>query len=260
VVALVLAMPWTAAFIAAMLSFLGADVTAAAVATTLAAVSTWIGWGLFGVTVVQAAFDGTAAATGKESWTAFALDIVALVTFSFGKVTEAGAKTLAESAADSGKAVAAGRAGRDAMRASGLPGLLYSLGSRFSLAAKVMRIAGMGGQFDAAVQAASDARTAVASAVKAAEPGNLATFLTMSSSGAEELSKLDTLSGKVPGVLRIEVAKGVAYALMGVSGAGQWGSFIGTNTANVISWTAGDPGGDPQAIISSFRQSLSRVP
>ena len=41
------------------------------------------------MTAVQAAYDGTAAATGKESWTAFALNMVALVTFSFGKVADA---------------------------------------------------------------------------------------------------------------------------------------------------------------------------
>jgi uncharacterized protein YukE len=260
VVALVLAMPWTAAFIVAMLDFLGVDVTAAAVAGTLTTASTWIGWGVAGVTAVQAAYDGTAAATGKESWTAFALDMVALVTFSCGKAAEIGAEKLAESAAGIGRAVASARAGRAAMRASGLPGLLYSLGSRFSLAAKVMRMAGMGGQLDAASQTAANARAAVASVVKAAGPTNLATFFTMSNSGATDLSRLSSVSGKVPGVLRIEVAKGVAYALMGVSGTGQWGSFIGTDSTNVISWTASDPGGDPQTIISSFRQSLSRVP
>ncbi len=117
----------------------------------------------------------------------------------------------------------------------------------------------MGNRLDAAVQAASDARTAVAAAVETAAPTNLASFLTMSSSGSTDLSKLNTISGQVPGVLRIEVAKATAYALMGVSGAGQWGSFIGTNTENVISWTAPGPA-DPQAMISSFRQSLSRVP
>ena len=151
------------------------------------------------------------------------------------------------------------RAGRDAMRATGLPGPLYSFGSRFSLAAKVMRMAGLGDQLDTALQAASDARTALTSVIKEAEPANLITFLTMTNSGATDLSKLNAISGQVPGVLRIEVAKATSYALMGVSGAGQWGSFIGTNTENVVSWTAPGPG-DPQAIISSFRQSLSRVP
>jgi uncharacterized protein YukE len=259
VVALLLAMPWTAAFLAGMLSLLGSEVTAVTVAATLSTISTGLGWTLLGVTAVQAAYDGTAAATGKESWTAFALDMVALVTFSFGKVADAGARALADGAADTAKAAAGGQAGRAAMTAQGLPGFLFSLGSRFGLAAKVMRIAGMGDQLDTAVQAATDARAAVTAAVKAAAPTNLASFLTMSSSGSTDLSKLGTISGQVPGVLRIEVAKATAYALMGVSGAGQWGSFIGTNTENVVSWTAPGPG-DPQTIISSFRQSLSRVP
>jgi uncharacterized protein YukE len=256
VVALLLAMPWSAAFIAAMLGFFGAEVSVATLGTIAAA----IGWTLFGVTAVQAAYDGTAAATGKEDWTTFALDIVALVTFSFGKVAEAGVRALADSAAGTGMAVAEGRAGRAAMSARRLPGLLYSVGSRSSLAATVMRMAGMGRQLDAAVQAASDARTAVASVIKAAEPGNLASFLTMGSAAATEFSKLKAVSDAVPGVIRIEVPKALAVTLMGINGAGQWGSFIGTNTENVISWAPGDPGGDPQAIISSFRQALSQVP
>ena len=63
----------------------------------------------------------------------------------------------------------------------------------------------------------------------------------------------------MPGVLRIEAPKALAVTLMGINGAGQWGSFIGTNTENAVSWTAPGPG-DPQAIISSFRQALSQVP
>ena len=119
-------------------------------------------------------------------------------------------------------------------------------------------MAGLGDQLDSAVKAASDARATVTAAVREVAPTNLATFLTMGSSGATDLSKMSMVSGTVPGVLRIEVAKATAYALMGVSGAGQWGSFIGSNTENVISWSAPGPG-DPQAIISSFRQSLSQV-
>lgn len=256
VVALLLAMPWSAALIAAMLGFFGADVSVA----TLGAAATVIGWTLFGVTAVQAAYDGTAAGTGKESWTAFALDMVALVTFSFGKVADAGVKALAEFATDSGTAAAAGRAGRAAMTARGLPGFLFSVGSRSSLAAGAMRILGMGGPLDGALQAAADTRTMVASVVKAAEPGNLASFLTMGSSGVAEFSKLNALSEAVPGVVRIEVPKALAITVMGINGAGQWSSFIGTNTENVISWAPGDQGGDPQAIISSFRQALSQVP
>jgi uncharacterized protein YukE len=256
VVALLLAMPWSAALIAAMLGFFGADVSVA----TLGAAATAIGWTLFGVTAVQAAYDGTAAATGEESWTAFALDMVALVTFSFGKVAEAGVRVLADGAADTGKAVAAGRAGRMAMSARGAPGWLFSIGSRFSLAAKVMRMAGMGDQLDAARQAAAEARTAVTGLIKDAEPGNLATFFTMSSSAAREFSTMNALSDAVPNVARIEVPKALAIGLMGVSGAGQWGSFIGTNTENVVSWTAPDPPGETTAIIGSFRQALSQVP
>ena len=69
VVALLLAMPWSAALLASMLGFFGAEVSVA----TLGTIAAGIGWTLFGVTAVQAAYDGTAAATGKESRTAFAL-------------------------------------------------------------------------------------------------------------------------------------------------------------------------------------------
>ena len=82
----------------------------------------------------------------------------------------------------------------------------------------------------------------------------------MSSSAAKELSKINALGDAVPNVARIEVPKAVAIGLMGIDGAGQWGSFIGTNTENVVSWTAPDPLGDTTAIIGSFRQALSEVP
>ncbi|HYZ55319.1 MAG TPA: WXG100 family type VII secretion target [Streptosporangiaceae bacterium] len=257
VVALLLMMPWSAALIAAFLGLFGAEVSVAALGTAAG----YIGWALFGVTAVQAAFDGTAAATGKESWLSFGLDIFAMATFGFGKAAEAGVKILAEGAADSGAAVAAGRAGRAAMSSRGLPGILYSIGSRSGLAAKAVRLLGVGGQLDESMQAAAGARSALVTAVKAAEPGNAVTAWAMSDGLAGNIARLNTISEQVPGVLRVEVPKAVAYGLMAADGAGQWTSFGLSNGNSVVSMAAGDPvPAEISQTIAQFRQMLSRVP
>ena len=106
-----------------------------------------------------------------------------------------------------------------------LPGWLFSVGSRFSPAARVIRMAGMGDQLDAARQAAAEARTAVTDLIKDAEPGNLATFFTMSSSAAKEFSTMNALSDAVPNVARIEVPKALAIGLMGVERRRPVGQF-----------------------------------
>ncbi len=257
VVALLMMMPWTAALLASFLGLFGAEVSVAALGTAAG----YIGWALFGVTVVQAAFDGTAAATGKESWLSFGLDIFVLATFGFGKVAEAGVRTLADGAAGSGATVAAARAGRAAMSSRGLPGILYSLGSRSGVAARAMRLVGLGSQLDESVQAAVGARSALVTAVKAAEPGNAVTAWAMSDGLARNIARLNTVSERVPGVLRVEVPKAVAYGLMAADGAGQWASFGVSNGNTVASMAAGDPvPAQVSRTIGQFRQMLSRVP
>ena len=215
VVALILACPLSAGLLVA----LGAS------ASMLGTIGTAIGWTLFGLTVLQAAFDGTAAATHKESWTAFSLDIVALAAFGFGKGAEVLMKGLAGGAEAAGKAVAAGRAGKDAMRASKLPGFLYSVASRSGLASSLMRTFGMGDVLDAAAKAAADASSTVVAAVKDASPRNVVAFLTMSGGAAKEVAKIAALDEEVPGVLRITVPRILAQGLAGVDGFFQWGAF-----------------------------------
>jgi hypothetical protein len=153
VVAIILACPFSAVLLGA-----------AAVETA----STAIGWPLFGLTIAQAAFDGTAMATHKESWTAFAWDIAALATFGTGKAAEAGVKWLAENSADVGQTIASRRAGVSTLWSKNLPGILFSLATRSRVASGAMRVLGMGGALDAATKAAAGARAAVITAAREA--------------------------------------------------------------------------------------------
>lgn len=210
VVAIILACPFSVALLGA---------AAAETASTV------IGWTLFGLTIAQAAFDGTAMATHKESWTAFAWDITALATFGTGKAAEAGVKWLAENSEEIGKTIAVRRAGREAVRASHLPGVLFSVASRSSAASAAMRVLGMGGVLDAANRAAAEAGSAVATAVRSASPGMTAAAVTMSSGFATDISKIGAVDDKVPGVLRIRMARTFAQALAGVDGTFQWSTF-----------------------------------
>jgi uncharacterized protein YukE len=210
VVAIILACPFSAVLL---------GVAAAETASTA------IGWTLFGLTIAQAAFDGTAMATHKESWTAFAWDIAALATFGTGKAAEAGVKWLAENSADIGQTIASRRAGQAAVRASHLPGFLFSLASRSSAASAAMRVLGMGGVLDVADRAAAEAGSAVTTAVRSASAGATAAAITMSSGFATDISRISAVDDKVPGVLRIRMARTFAQGLAGVDGTFQWTTF-----------------------------------
>lgn len=252
IVALILAMPWSAGLIAGVLSLSDAAMTA----TTTA-----VGWTLFGGTALQAAFDGTAAATGKGSWLDFGLDILSMATFGYGKAGEKIAESLAKSAEGTAKAVAAGRAGRAAMSSRGLPGIVYSIGSRSEAASKVIRLLGQGSKLDDSFQAAEEARSAVETAVKDVKPGNLAAAFTMSGKLATSLKKLSILSTEVPGVVRIEVPKAVAEVVEATDGVAQW-TNLGVGTANTVHhMVEGDPlPGEIRQTTAQFRHMLSRVP
>jgi uncharacterized protein YukE len=217
IVALIIACPFTAGLLLA----LGIS------AETLATIGTVVGWVLFGLTLGQAVFDGIAAKTGKESWTAFILDVVALATFGFGRFAEVAVKGLTGAAEGVAKGLAASRAAQDAMRARNLPGLLFSL-SKFPPAEWGMRLLGMGNALDAASQAAKGAVTALEDAVKAAKPGNLTTLMTFGGGIPAEIAKLSVIGEEVPGSLRIGVATTLAQGLAGVDGVAQWGSFLGS--------------------------------
>jgi uncharacterized protein YukE len=219
IIALIIACPFTAG----LLLWLGVS---AEVIATIGTIGTAIGWVLFGLTVLQAVYDGVAWQTGKESSTAFWLDIVALCTFGFGKGAEALAEGLAGGAEGTAKVIAASRAGSEAMKANGLPGFLYSL-SKFGPAEWVMRLVpGVGDALDAAGKAAGDASSAVEAAVKAAKASNIATFMTMSGDMGKTLAKINAIADEVPGSLRIGVSVALAKGLAAVDGVLQWGAFL----------------------------------
>lgn len=265
VIALILVCPLSAGFIAGLLSMELATVTA---------IGSAIGWLIFGVTAIQAIFDGIAAATGKESWSSFALDIVSLAMVGLGDgLGQAGKflpevkgvlprllEPLAGGAESAAKAVSAGRAGREFMSGKGLPGILYSLGRRSVLATKLMQWAGQGDKLEGAMKAASGASGAVETLVKTTEPGNLVSLWTMGSEGAKEFAKLSALDAKVPGVVRIIVPKAVAGTAVVVEGGAQWASFIGGNAYQVHGWFQGDDSAAIQHTIGQFRQLESHVP
>jgi hypothetical protein len=219
VIAIVIVCPLSAAFMATMLGFVGVSAGTAVTA---------IGWTLLGLTLSQGIFDGIAMGTDKESWVPFAMDVVALATFGTGKAAEAGMNWLAENAATIGKDVAAARAGKLAFRARGLPGILYSAAARSGLAAGALRLLGAGPALDAASKAAEEASSAVATAVKAADPGNLISFATMSDQMGDKYSQIRAVEETVPGVWRIAAAQSVAKAMAGVDGILQWSAFGGS--------------------------------
>jgi uncharacterized protein YukE len=263
VIALVLIIPGAAVLIAGFLTDALALLpgTLAVSAGTLTSVGAGAGIAATVGTAASAVFDGTAAATGKESWTAFEIDLASLAMVGFGEGASALAKGLAEGAEDTTKTVGAARAGRGFMSANGLPGVLFSVASRSSAVAKVLDWVGQADKLEGATKAAADARTAVAAAVKEAEPSRLAVAWAMNAEVAEGDAQLAALDTKVPGVLRIIVPKVLGRALMVTEGGGQWATFTGGNAYNVFQWTSGD---DSQAgidqTITQFRQTMSQVP
>jgi len=263
IVALILVCPLTAGFIAGLI---GTEL--------VSTISAALGWVILGLTVAQATFDGIAAETGKESWTSFILDIVSLATFSLGDgLGQVGKflpevkgilprllEPLAEGAEDAAKAVNAGRAGRAFMSEHGLPGILYSLGSRSSLVATVMDWAGQGDKLAGAIAKANEAREAIETLVNEAKPGNLASLWTMSSDAARDWAKLSALDAKLPGVVRIIVPKALAGTTIALGGGAQWASFIGGNAYQVAQWFQDDGSAAINQTIGDFRQMISHVP
>jgi uncharacterized protein YukE len=265
IVALVLICPLSAAFIAGLLGMELATVTT---------ISAALGWIILGLTATQAVFDGIAAKTGKESWTSFVLDIVSIATVGLGDglgqvgkllpevdgVLPRLLEPLTEGAEGAAKSVSAGRTGRDFMSSQGLPGILYTLGSRSGLVATVMDWAGQGGKLAGAVDAADSARETIGTLVKGAEPGNLLSLFAMSSDAAEAWTKLSALGDEVPGVVRIIVPQAITGTAIALEGGAQWASFIGGNAYQIHSWVQGDDSAAINQTIGDFRQMISQVP
>lgn len=264
IVALLLICPWTAALLAEFLSWsLGLFGAGAVTAASLASIGTTLGYVVATLTAVSAIYDGIAAGTGKESWTAFWIDIASLATFGIGEGAGALMKVLADGAEDSGRLVAAGRAGRAFMADHGMPGWVYSFASRIGPAGEfVMGALGKGDVLTGAVDAASDASSGIETAVKAAEPGNLATAWTMSRDVATDWAKLGVLDDAVPGVIRIMVPQAAGRAVMAADGLVQWsGMALGDswNAWTVAHWNQSDSAALDHT-IGQFRHMLSQVP
>ena len=264
IVALLLICPWTAVFIAEFLSGgLGLFGAEAVTATAVASFGSTLGYFVAGLTAVSAIYDGIAAGTGKESWTSFWIDIASLAAFGTGEGAGAIMKVLADGAEDAGKAVAAGRAGRAFVADHGMPGWVFSLSSRTGPAGKfVMGLLGNGDVLTGAVDAASAAREGVEAAVKAAEPGNLTSLLTMNRDVATDSAKLGVLNDMVPGVVRIMVPQAIGRTVMAADGLVQWsGMGLGDtwNAWTVAHWNQSDAAEIDQT-IGQFRQMVSQVP
>jgi uncharacterized protein YukE len=264
IVALLLICPWTAALIAEFLSWgLGLFGAEAVTVAALASIGTTLGYVVAGLTAVSAIYDGIAAGTGKESWTAFWIDIASLATFGMGEGAGAIMKVLADGAEDSGKLIAAGRAGRAFMADNGMPGWLYSLGSRTGVVGKVfMSVLGKGDVLEGAVKAAGEAGEGVEAAVKAAEPGTWATLWTMNRDVATDWAKLGVLDDKVPGAIRIIVPQALGRGVMAADGLVQWtGMAVGDtwNAWTVYHWNQSDSAAIDNT-IGQFRHMLSQLP
>jgi uncharacterized protein YukE len=267
VIALILVCPLTAGLLAA---WLGADL--------VAGLSAAVGWAIFGLTLAQAIFDGISAGTGKESWTNFIVDCLSLATLGLGEGVgklAIGGKTilpevkgllprlvgpLTDYAENAGKSILAGRAGRGFMRASGLPGFLYTFGSKGGLTDGILRLFGKGDVLDGAVNAASKATEGLETALKGAKPGNLLSLGAWSSDAAKEWSKLSILDQQIPNAVRVIVPKAAAASVVGLAGSAQWGAFIGGNAYNIHGWTQGDDSAAVTQTIGQFRQMLSHLP
>jgi hypothetical protein len=212
-VALIIACPFSVGLLAAI------GISSAMAGT----ISTVIGIALVVLTACQAIFDGFAAATGKESWVAFGMDIFALVTFGYGKAAEASVRGMTDAAEISSKLLAGSQAGRDVYEADKLPGYLYDLAKNPKMAYAVSVVAG--DTFDAANDAAKSATEVLETAVKDAKASNISTLLTMSPDISEDVSKLSALAGKTPDLTLNALSVSLAKDLGVVNGVIQWGSF-----------------------------------
>jgi hypothetical protein len=140
-----------------------------------------------------------------------------------------------------------------------LMGWVYSLGAHG--APGVADFLGLGDRLGTALDAANSAKTALASAVKEAEPEVGTLLWTKAESVAAGLAKLDEISSKVPDVIRIEARAAAAKGVAGINGAVQWTEFGASNGYSVYQDVV--PSGDQAAVsaaVAQFRRALSHVP
>ena len=221
IITIFIACPWAVGLLAVM----GMSVEGA---TAAVATATMVG------IAASLILDTMAAETGKQSWTAAILDVLAAATFGFGKLAELGVGALAKYGEDIAEAVAAGRAGRATMAAHGLPRLTYSaarvsqtLRSLLTLSPRVSRA------LDAADQAAAKASADVAASLDGVEGSRFVAMAAQSPGIAKDLAKLLELSASLPGVVRLALSRAVASAVTATDAAAQSTTLVGTTGYNV---------------------------
>lgn len=226
ILALLIACPFTAGFIAGILSVS---------MTTLATVGTFIDAATLLITIGQTVFDGIAAHDGLESWTAFGLDILGLATFGLGKGAEmagenlvnagktAAEETASETASSAAKDAyleprAAHNAWVQAHPAEAGPGtFVFSPTGMASGAESAGKLAG-----NAAAQSVGKAAEEAAAKGIA---GNAMALGTMSGDIAKQAAELNAINSAVPNVAKVGTMINGLRGLAGVSGIIQWGGF-----------------------------------
>ncbi|MGH3165271.1 MAG: WXG100 family type VII secretion target [Trebonia sp.] len=238
VIALLIACPFTAAGLAAIL---GVSMS------TLATVGTVIGWVTFGLTLAQTIFDGVAAHDGLESWQAFGLDILGLATFGLGKGAEAWGEGLTDAATDAGKD-AASEAASEAAEKSFMdsdPRALHNAwveanSDEAGPGAFLLNPSGVAAEAaEAASSAGKDAAATIEAAAKAAKAGNLGALSTMSGDLSKDLSTLNAINQAVPNVAKVGTIITQLKGLAAASGIVQWGSTINSAYFTAAAFTSG---------------------
>lgn len=256
VIAIVIACP----FSAALLVGLGVSAEALATVATVVELTSAV---LVGLSLL---FDSTAAATGKQSWTAAELDVLALCTFGFGKVAESALGGLAKYGEGVGKTVTSARAGRAYAAARGLPKALYSLSTRSPLARSLFKLSSrVGTVIDGADQAGAAASKTLATTIKGVKGSNLIAALSASSDVAADYAKISKLSTEVSGTVRLAIVKALGTAVAAADSTAQSVTVAVTNGYAGHTMYA-EPRNDAalearlDEIIARFRHQLVHVP
>jgi uncharacterized protein YukE len=214
IVALVIACPFTAGFIAGIL---GASVSA--VASVLGTIGTVIDVATAAITVGTAVFDGVGAGEGLESWQSFGLDIFGLATLGLGKGLESFSGSIVKGA----KQAVGDTAGQGAYLTTKLGHNNWAAGGNGFV---------FGSTSGGAQAAAASAKAASEAAVKAvgkvsegAKGSNLAWLLSSSDGIAKDISSLNGINGLVPGVAKVGAGITKLKGIAGVNGIVQWAGF-----------------------------------
>lgn len=226
IIALLIACPFTAGFIAGILSVS---------MSTLATVGTIIDTATLLITVGQTVFDGIAAHDGLESWTSFGLDILGLATFGLGKGAEMAGDKLVDVGKEAGEEAAAETASDAAKDAYLQPRTSHNAWVRAHPAeagagAFVFSPSGMAAEAEeagklAGIAAAQSVGKAAEEAAARGIAANAVALSTMSGDIAKQVAELNAINSAVPNVAKVGTMLNGLKGLAGVSGIIQWGGF-----------------------------------